>query len=109
MGTLSPEQKKFLEKFENRVSMEKNERILYGHDIAAIPAQIRPLAGKTIPDAIVQPQTEEELVEIVQWAYSHNIPVTPRGKASSGSGGVIPLKKRTGHRFLSHAQNYNNR
>ena len=80
------------QRFGNRVSFRKLERKLYGHDIAAIPGLIKPLIGKTIPDAVVQPETEKELVELVRWAVRNGIPLTPRGKASSGYGGVIPVK-----------------
>jgi Fe-S oxidoreductase/FAD/FMN-containing dehydrogenase len=78
--------------FGNRVSFHKLERKLYGHDIAAIPGLIKPLVGKTIPDAVVQPETEEELVRLVRWATQHRVPLTPRGKASSGYGGAVPVK-----------------
>ncbi len=81
------------EKFGSRVSFHRTERKLYGHDIAALPSLIRPLVGNTTPDAVVQPETEGELVELVRWAREHNIPLTPRGKASSGYGGVLPVKK----------------
>jgi Fe-S oxidoreductase/FAD/FMN-containing dehydrogenase len=51
------------------------------------------MVGNTIPDAVVQPETEEELVELVKWANRKKIPLTPRGKATSGYGGVLPVKK----------------
>ena len=73
-------------KFGNRVSFRKSERKLYGHDIAVVPGLIKPVIGQTIPDAVVQPQTEDELVEFLRWAAQHGIPITPRGKASSGYG-----------------------
>jgi Fe-S oxidoreductase/FAD/FMN-containing dehydrogenase len=81
------------EKFQSRVSFDKTERKLYGHDIAALPRLIKPLLGNTTPDAVVQPETEEELVDLVRWARENNIPLTPRGKASSGYGGVLPLRQ----------------
>jgi len=81
------------EKFGSRVSFNKTERKLYGHDIAALPGLIKPLLGDTIPDAVVQPETEKELVSLVHWAQENNIPLTPRGKATSGYGGVLPLKQ----------------
>jgi Fe-S oxidoreductase/FAD/FMN-containing dehydrogenase len=81
------------EKFQGRVSFDKTERKLYGHDIAALPGLIKPLLGNTTPDAVVQPETEEELVELVRWARENSIPLTPRGKASSGYGGVLPLRQ----------------
>jgi FAD/FMN-containing dehydrogenase len=82
-----------LEKFTTRVTVDPIERMLYGHDLATIPALVRPLIGNTTPDAVVQPQDEEELIDIMRWAVSNNIPLTPRGKATSGYGGAIPVNK----------------
>jgi len=93
MGKINAELREdLLKKFGNRVSFHKLERKLYGHDIAAIPGLIKPLIGQTIPDAVVQPQTEAELAEIVRWAGQHGIPLTPRGKASTGYGGAVPVR-----------------
>ena len=80
------------QRFGNRVSFRKLERKLYGHDIAVIPGLIKMLIGDTIPDAVVQPETEEELAKLVQWAVQHDIPLTPRGKASTGYGGAVPIR-----------------
>ena len=90
---MNKEQLTYLEQFGNRATVDKTERILYGHDIAAMPKMIKPLVGNTVPDAVVQPQSEEELADLVRWAYGQGIPLTPRGKASSGYGGAIPVKK----------------
>ena len=79
--------------FQGRVTFDDVERMLYGHDIAAMPSLIKPLIGNTIPDAVVQPATEEELAGLVPWAAKNRIPLTPRGKASSGYGGVLPVKQ----------------
>ncbi|MGO8990877.1 MAG: FAD-binding and (Fe-S)-binding domain-containing protein [bacterium] len=81
------------EKFRSRASFDKTERKLYGHDIAALPSLIKPLLGNTTPDAVVQPETEKELVELVRWARENHISLTPRGKASSGYGGVLPVRQ----------------
>jgi len=86
-------QQDYLEQeFGSRVTFRKTERKLYGHDIAAMPGIIKPFIGSMVPDAVVQPETEEELVELVRWAGKNNVPLTPRGKASSGYGGVLPVK-----------------
>jgi Fe-S oxidoreductase/FAD/FMN-containing dehydrogenase len=93
MGALNKGQRSFLEgKFPGRVTFDRVERKLYGHDIAAMPAIMKPVIGSTIPQAVVQPETEEELVALVKWAYKNRIPLTPRGKASSGYGGALPVK-----------------
>jgi Fe-S oxidoreductase/FAD/FMN-containing dehydrogenase len=90
---MNTQQKAFLEKFGSRMTLDETECVLYGHDIAAIPNLVKPLVGNTTPDAVVQPQSEAELAEIVRWAYREGIAITPRGKASSGYGGVIPIKQ----------------
>ncbi len=93
MAGITTKQKEFLLSFGERVTFDKTERMLYGHDIAAMPNLVQPLVGNTTPHVVVQPVSEEELVQIVKWAGEEKIPVTPRAKASSGYGGVIPLKK----------------
>lgn len=79
--------------FNGRSSFDKTERKLYGHDIAAVPGLIKPFIGSAVPDAVVQPETEEEMVKLVKWAVENEVPLTPRGKATSGYGGVLPVEK----------------
>jgi Fe-S oxidoreductase/FAD/FMN-containing dehydrogenase len=67
--------------------------MLYGHDIAAIPRLAKSFIGRTLPDAVVQPHDEDELIDLVRWASVHRIPLTPRGKATSVYGGAIPLQR----------------
>jgi Fe-S oxidoreductase/FAD/FMN-containing dehydrogenase len=76
--------------FGSRVTFDEIERLLYSHDIGAVPSLIKPLIGKCMPDAVVQPENEEELAALIRWAGENHIPLTPRGKASSGYGGVLP-------------------
>ncbi len=77
---------------EDRVSYDLLERKIYSHDVGEIPALVRPLLGRALADAVVQPRTEAELVELVNWANKHDVPLVPRGKATSGYGGVLPVK-----------------
>jgi len=94
MGNTTMGHPSYLErKFGGSVSFRKMERKLYGHDIAEIPKLIKPLIRNTTPDAVVQPQSEEELVELVRWAVQNRIPLTPRGRATSGYGGAIPVRR----------------
>lgn len=79
--------------FGERANFSPLERKLYGHDIAAMPGLFKPLIGKTVPDAVIQPETEEELVKLARWAAGEKIALTARGKGSSGYGGVIPIKR----------------
>ena len=93
MNRLSTSQKKWLgEKFGNRVSFDPVERVLYGHDIAAVPGLFKPVLGDTTPAAVVQPENEAELAELMKWADGARLPLVPRAKATSGYGGVIPAR-----------------
>lgn len=67
------------------------ERRLYSHDAAPIPRLISSLF-KTLPDAIVRPESTEEVAKILQLAWEHRVPVIPRAAASYSLGGVIPVK-----------------
>ncbi len=93
MGNLSSEQQEWLrERFHSRFSIDLMERRIYSHDVGVMPPLIRPLIGKALADAIVQPRSEWEIVELVRWAAQNRIPLVPRGKATSGYGGVLPIK-----------------
>ena len=93
MTALQTADKRFLESlFSTRVSFDRRERTFYGHDTAEIPSLFKPLVGSTVPAAVVQPASEEELVALVRWAQENSIDLTPRGRATSGYGGVLPVK-----------------
>ncbi|MHB8895490.1 MAG: FAD-binding and (Fe-S)-binding domain-containing protein [Candidatus Geothermincolia bacterium] len=78
--------------FDGRVSFDETERRLYGHDIGSIPGMVKPFTGRTVPDAVVQPESEQELVDLVRWARAGKVPLVPRGKATSGYGGAVPTR-----------------
>jgi len=92
--SISKQDRTFLEStFGKRVTFDRIERKLYSHDIAAMPSLFKPLVGDTTPDAVVQPVSGEEVAKLARWASDRRVPLTPRGKASSGYGGVLPVKK----------------
>ncbi len=94
MAGLSQAQQSYLKnEFGKRVNFSRLERKLYGHDTAALPGILKLLVGDTTPYAVVQPESEEELSRLAAWAAANRIPLTPRGKATSGYGGAIPVKK----------------
>ncbi len=94
MGNIPEEQRNFLqEKFGRRITFQRLERKLYSHDIAAMPPLFKPLIGNTMPEGVVQPESEAEIAELIRYARQNSIPLTPRGKATSGYGGAIPLKR----------------
>lgn len=78
--------------FGDRVTFDEVERMLYSHDVANLPSAVEKIVLKTA-DAVVRPETAEEVVELVKYARSRKVPLTPRGAGTSGYGGVIPVKK----------------
>ncbi|WP_418789993.1 FAD-binding protein [Phosphitispora sp. TUW77] len=78
--------------FGERVSFDKVERMLYSHDVANLPEAVEKMVLKNA-DAVVQPETIEEVQEVVKLARQKRIPLTPRGAGSSGYGGTIPVHK----------------
>lgn len=93
MKTLSPEVQAQLQDIAGlRVAFDKLERMFYSHDFGTLPGLVKPLLGSTLPAGVVQPQTEKQVIQIVNLASSHSIPLVSRGKSTSGYGGVIPTK-----------------
>ena len=78
--------------FGPRVRYDRRERTMYNHDVGVMPPLIAPFVGDTMPHAVVQPESEGELVELVKWARENKLPLVPRGRATSGYGGVLPVK-----------------
>jgi len=74
----------------DRVNNDEFERRLYSHDVAALPNMIG-LAFKIMPDLVVRPNTAKEISEIVKLASKENAPIIPRGGASWGLGGAVPV------------------
>jgi Fe-S oxidoreductase/FAD/FMN-containing dehydrogenase len=75
--------------FGERVAFHDVERVLYSRDLAAIP-KIAFKAIKNKPDAIVQPETVQELMELLRICTDYKIPIIPRGAGTSAYGGAIP-------------------
>jgi len=93
MKQLTKKQRSWLEEnFGPRVSFSQRERSMYSHDIGSIPSLIRPLLGSTLPSAVVQPVSEEEIRALIVWATRECVPLVPRGKSTSGYGGVLATK-----------------
>lgn len=93
MRTLSVGQQERLKAiFGPWVSFDEEERRIYSHDIGPIPKIIRPVIGHATAEAVVQPDNEDQLIELLAWANDCKVPLVPRAKASSGYGGVTPIK-----------------
>jgi FAD/FMN-containing dehydrogenase len=66
--------------------------MLYSRDMSSLPSLVRPLVGHALAAGVVQPQTEEQGIKLAAFSRIHNVPLVPHGKATSGYGGVVPVK-----------------
>src|SRR5438046_2423278 len=73
-----------------RVIWKGAELDLYSRDQADIPDSLRKMLIRTTPDAVVQPETVEDVANVVSMAYDLGIPIVPRGAASFPLGGSVP-------------------
>jgi len=82
----------FIEKMirEGKASKRERDRFLYSHDVSFLPSFIAKRIN-SVPDVVVQPETIEDVVEIVKYASENKVPVVPRGAATSGYGGPVPV------------------
>ncbi len=75
-----------------RVAFDRLERIFYSHDVGSLPSLVKPLVGNSLPAAVVQPLTEEQVIQLAAFSRTYGIPLVPRGKSTSGYGGVMPVR-----------------
>ncbi|UCG69766.1 MAG: FAD-binding oxidoreductase [Thermoplasmata archaeon] len=75
----------------DRVRIDPFERRMYSHDLASLPKMME-LGFKMMPDFVVKPKSSEEISEIVKIAAQEGIPIVPRGGASWGLGGAMPVE-----------------
>ena len=82
------------ERFGDRITDDRWERITYGRDLAEVPGIFRAfLQLKTVPDLVVRPISTEDVAAVLQYAEKRNIPVIPRGSGSSAFFNSVPINK----------------
>ncbi len=77
--------------FGDRVRTDRTERAMYSFDIGAMPRLVKPFVPAGIAGAVVRLGTEEEVVDLIRFALRNGLKVVPRGWATSGYGGVLPV------------------
>ncbi len=82
--TLTPEQRSFLESlFKDDAAFEEDALRVYSSDASL---------GRGPVLAMVRPRTTEQVRELLRWADAERIPIHPRGRGTSLSGGCVPTK-----------------
>jgi len=74
------------------VNFEWEERVIYSHDMGSLPQVIDRMID-TVPQAVVRIRNEEDILYMVQFSKQYQIPLTPRGNATSGYGDSMPFGK----------------
>lgn len=75
----------------DRVRFNKVERLSYSHDMGVLPSQVMKLIDN-MPEAVAQPVSPEEVAIIAKLASQYEWPLIPRGSATSGFGGALPVR-----------------
>jgi D-lactate dehydrogenase (cytochrome) len=68
----------------DRFSTGQSNRELHLHDISFHLGEL--------PAGIIWPVTTDEIAKILQWTYTHKIPVTPWGAGTSTEGNPVPTR-----------------
>jgi FAD/FMN-containing dehydrogenase len=74
------------EMFGPRVAFDRLERMFYSHDVGSLPSLVQPLIGNALPAAVVQPLSEEQVVQLARWVQANKVLLVPRGRSTSGYG-----------------------
>lgn len=69
----------------------KEEKAVYSHDIGDLPSLLTNTLFNIVPYFVVQPENREDIKKVLRFANDKKITVIPRGAASWGFGGVIPV------------------
>lgn len=77
---------------EDRLTSDEIDILLHSGDLAPLPESLRNIYGIKTPDALVFPQNVEQVSAVLKFAYQKCIPVTPRGAATTATGGAIPVE-----------------
>lgn len=91
MSKVTEHVEKKLEKiFGDRVRTDRVERKMYSYDIGALPSLIKPFVPVGIPGAVVRPENEDQIIQLIQLVNKEIFKIVPRGMSTSGYGGVLP-------------------
>jgi glycolate oxidase len=75
--------KKLAELLPGKISTAKEDLLCYGFDASGLEVS---------PSAVAWPQSTDDVVKILTFAHSNDVPVIPRGAGSGMTGGSVPSK-----------------
>ena len=75
-----------------RITSDEIDLLLHSGDLAPLPESLRNIYGIKLPDTLVFPQNAEQVSAVLKFAFQKDIPVTPRGAATTATGAAIPVE-----------------
>jgi glycolate oxidase len=86
--------KNLLKKSDLGKSMDQPDKLeYYRNDLNVdLPPVIRDLMLNSLPDLVLQPKTENHILEILAFAREYRVPLTLRGAGTWGYGGAVPTQ-----------------
>ncbi|MHB9059843.1 MAG: FAD-binding and (Fe-S)-binding domain-containing protein, partial [Bacillota bacterium] len=78
-------------RFGDRVRFDRNERLIYSKDVGNLPDVVEMMLDN-LADAVVQPESLDDLVFLAKLAARAGVPIVPRGAGTSGYGGSVPAR-----------------
>ncbi|MDA8241222.1 MAG: FAD-binding protein [Nitrospiraceae bacterium] len=75
--------KRLAELIPGRMSTQPEDLLCYGFDASGLEAA---------PSAVVWPQSVDDVVKVVKFAFAGDVPIIPRGAGSGMTGGTVPSK-----------------
>ena len=76
---------------DGRARNDMFERRVYSHDLGSFP-KLFDMMFNFKPDCIVKPESSDEISKIVKFASKERVAIIPRGGASWGMSGAIPIE-----------------
>jgi len=77
---------------EDRIRTDERECRAYACDIGVMPPLVHPFINAGVPGAVVRPEDEAQIIDLVCACRDARVAVVPRAAATSGYGGVLPRR-----------------
>ena len=77
--------------FGDRIRTDRVERKMYSADIGEMPKLVKLFVPAGLAGAVVRPESEQQVVDVVKLAARSGLKLVPRGASTSGYGGVLPV------------------
>ncbi len=75
---------------DDHIKTDMRERKAYAEDIGVMPPLVKPFIKAGVPGAVIRPESEQQVIDVVRAARAAKVPLVARAAATSGYGGALP-------------------